>query len=158
MVFLSGPRQVGKTTLAQSLIKRLNGRYLLYDNPHDRRVILDQNFLTHKVVCLDEFHKYNRWKDFLKGIYDKHRDQLTLLATGSARLDIYQQSGDSLFGRFYLHHLHPLSLAELNKRAIVLPENLLIPRDFLDGLQDLLMLSGFPEPFFSGRQTEILRW
>jgi hypothetical protein len=150
MVFLSGPRQVGKTTLANKIIKKLNGLYLLYDNSEDREAILTRQFMNTHYLCLDEFHKYDRWKSFLKGVYDKYRDTLRILITGSARLDIFQKSGDSLFGRYYLHHLHPLTLGELNSREIKIPETLFNPHKTLPGLSELLQFGGFPEPFLSG--------
>lgn len=159
MVFISGPRQIGKTTLAKNIIKKFKGVYLLYDNPEDRRKILDRHFEGSPLICLDEFHKYNKWKDFLKGEYDKHKESLNFLITGSARLDIYQQTGDSLFGRFYLHHLHPLSIAELNKQPIVFDKRKFLEAHApMEGLDDLLRLSGFPEPFLSGQVREFRRW
>ncbi len=160
MVFLSGPRQVGKTTLAKKIVSKLQGRYLLYDNTEDREIILNRPFTdtAMSMVCLDEFHKFKRWKDYLKGVYDKHKETLSILVTGSARLDIYQQSGDSLFGRFYLHYLHPLSLAELHQVPIQLPQTLQEPHKPLDGLDELIRFSGFPEPFLAAQDSELRRW
>ena len=37
-VFLSGPRQIGKTTLAKQIISQKNGKYLLYDDETDRYI------------------------------------------------------------------------------------------------------------------------
>ena len=104
-VFLSGPRQVGKTTLARSIIDARKGTYLLYDDDEDRRAILGRSYVSAERVCLDEFHKFPRWKAHLKGVFDKHHKSLHMILTGSARLDVFQKSGDSLFGRYYLHHL-----------------------------------------------------
>jgi predicted AAA+ superfamily ATPase len=158
MVFLSGPRQVGKTTLAKTIMQQLHGRYLLYDDPEDRNTILKRTFTKEGVVCLDEFHKHSRWKDYLKGLFDKHREHLQILVTGSARLDIYQQSGDSLFGRFFLHYLHPLSLAELHRIPVALPTDILSAHRPLDGLDDLFRFSGFPEPFLAAKDADLRRW
>jgi predicted AAA+ superfamily ATPase len=65
--------------------------------------------------------------------------------TGSARLDFYRFGGDSLQGRYHLLRLHPLSAAELDVSSP-------------GGLQDLLALGGFPEPFFGGSENEARRW
>ncbi|MBW2219043.1 MAG: ATP-binding protein [Deltaproteobacteria bacterium] len=116
-VFLSGPRQVGKTTLAKRVLQKKRGVYLLYDDDDDRRTIIKKEYVTKKWVCLDEFHKFQRWKNHIKGVYDKYHEDLHLILTGSARLDIFQKSGDSLFGRYYLFHLHPLTCGELKQSA-----------------------------------------
>ena len=158
MVFITGPRQVGKTTLAKKIIKQLKGRYLLYDDYEDRKRILKRGFIDKKLVCLDEFHKYNRWKNFIKGVYDKNKDYLNIILTGSAKLDVYQKSGDSLFGRYYLYFLHPLSLAEINNQEINIPDNVLIPEKKLNGLSELEIFGGFPEPFLSQSEIEHKRW
>ena len=158
MVFLSGPRQVGKTTLAKKIISGKKGLYLLYDESEDRKNILTKTFLHEKYVCLDEFHKYNRWKGFIKGVYDKYKDSLHVILTGSARLDVYQKSGDSLFGRYFLYHLHPLTLAELNSKIITLPEALCEPHSPLPGIDDLFAFGGFPEPFLRASEQEHRRW
>ena len=68
-----------------------------------------------------------------------------ILVTGSARLDFYRYGGDSLQGRYHLLRLHPLSVAEL---GVASP----------GGLKDLLVLGGFPEPFFGGSETQARRW
>lgn len=82
MVFLSGPRQAGKTTLARHIASNYNGMYLNWDLVVDREKILSppQNLLsglnlhvasTQKpLVILDEIHKYTQWKSYLKGFYD----------------------------------------------------------------------------------------
>lgn len=158
MVFITGPRQVGKTTLVQKIIKQKEGLYLLYDDYEDRQRILKRDFIDKKLICLDEFHKYNRWKSFIKGIYDKNKDSLNIILTGSARLDVYQKSGDSLFGRYYLYALHPLSIAEINNQDISMPENILSPTKKLNGIHELDVFGGFPEPFLSHSETEHRRW
>ncbi len=158
-VFLSGPRQVGKTTLAQHLMRSLRGQYLSYDDDDDRQVILQKKYVAKSVVCLDEFHKFPRWKSHLKGVYDKHHATLHLLLTGSARLDVYQKSGDSLSGRYYLHHLHPLTAGELHTAKIPpLPTDWSAPAPAVSALPDLMRFGGFPEPFYAQSEAEHRRW
>ncbi len=158
-VFLSGPRQVGKTTLAKKIIKKVGGAYFLYDDDEDRRTILEKAYVSNKWVCLDEFHKFPRWKGHIKGVFDKYHESLHLLLTGSARLDVFQKSGDSLFGRYYLHHLHPVTCGELSSSA--LPNFLKDCHEFREGVQyipELLKFGGFPEPFRSQSEKEHRRW
>lgn len=94
---------------------------------------------------LDEIHEYPRWRNLVKGLYDKRWDELKILVTGSARLDLYRRGGDSLQGRYHYFSLHPLSVAELKIRST---------KDF----KELLQLGGFPEPFFGGSLREKKRW
>ncbi len=158
-VFLSGPRQVGKTTLAKQIVAEKKGLYLLYDDENDRTKILNKDYVSSGFVCLDEFHKFPRWKAHLKGVYDKYHDSLSLLLTGSARLDIYQKSGDSLFGRYYLHHLHPLTLREVAGEPLPNPPDDVLQTDAaLPGLDELLAFGGFPEPFYTQSEEEHRRW
>lgn len=158
-VFLCGPRQVGKTTFAQKIIQQKKGKYYLYDDSNDRRQILKKEYVHKKWVCLDEFHKFSRWKNHLKGVYDKYHEDLHLILTGSARLDVYQRSGDSLFGRYYLHHLHPLTVGELTiKEVPSLPDSLLTVCDVASDLLPLLHFGGFPEPFYKQSEAELRRW
>lgn len=158
-VFLTGPRQVGKTTLAKKIIQQRDGKYLLYDDEDDRRAILRREYTHNSFVCLDEFHKYPRWKNHIKGVFDKYHESLHMILTGSARLDVYQKSGDSLFGRYYLHHLHPLTLGELaSKRLPPLLSDLHQLHEPAGGFLELLRFGGFPEPFFSQSEQEHRRW
>ncbi len=143
MVFVGGPRQVGKTTLARHLLGRRPG-YLSWDIAEDRERILRRELPTSDLLVFDELHKYRQWRNYLKGLYDRGTGA-RILVTGSARLDIYRFGGDSLQGRYHYLRLHPLSAAELDLEA---------PAD----LEALLTLSGFPEPFFGGSEVEARRW
>jgi hypothetical protein len=144
MVFVAGPRQVGKTTLARGLPGAAKG-YLNWDVPADRERILRAELPASPLWVFDEIHKYRSWRGFLKGLYDKRRAGQRILVTGSARLDLYRYGGDSLQGRYHLLRLHPLSLAELGASRT-------------SDLVDLLRLGGFPEPFFAGDETQARRW
>ena len=150
MVFLAGPRQGGKTTIAKKLLKDfrkdIETRYLNWDSTEDREKILRQRFPAGEgMLVLDEIHKYSRWRQTVKGLYDKRGDHLQIMVIGSARLDHYRHGGDSLQGRYHFHRLHPLSFAEVGGAA-------------LSDLEDLLAFSGFPEPFFLASEKETKRW
>ena len=161
MILLAGPRQVGKTTLAMEIIKKPGGHYYNWDLSEDRETILTKGFLNDGLVVLDELHKYDRWKNFLKGIYDKYHQTLQMIVTGSARLDIYRRGGDSLFGRHYLYHLHPLTMGELTRHEILKPEEFLAaipsPPDS-ETYTSLLKWGGFPDPFFAANEESHARW
>ncbi|MCB1057371.1 MAG: ATP-binding protein [Acidobacteria bacterium] len=144
MVFVAGPRQVGKTTLAQHL-PGAREAYLNWDVAEHRERILKRELPSGDLWIFDEIHKFASWRDYLKGLYDGRRPGQRILVTGSARLDYYRYSGDSLQGRYHLLHLHPLSAAELELETTA-------------ELQTLLTLGGFPEPYFSGSEVEARRW
>lgn len=141
MVFVGGPRQVGKTTLAKALLKDPAG-YLNWDIAEHREAILKRELPDAPVWAFDELHKYRSWRNYLKGLYDAHGPRRRILVTGSARLDYYRFGGDSLQGRYHYLRLHPLSVGELGREAF-------------DGL---LRLGGFPEPFLSGGDVDARRW
>ena len=144
MVFVAGPRQVGKTTLALGLPGARPG-YLNWDIPDDRSRILAGQLPPGPLWIFDEIHKYRRWRNYLKGLYDGRTRGQKILVTGSGRLDLYRFGGDSLQGRYHLLRLHPLSVAEL---GLTTPEE----------LRSLLTLGGFPEPYFSGDTVLARRW
>ncbi len=148
MVFLSGPRQVGKTTLALRIIEADDARhpaYLSWDDPTARaRIRRGELPAGERRVILDEIHKYARWRNLVKGLWDTRLPGTSFLITGSARLDVYRRGGDSLHGRYHAYRLHPLSLAEVGGG-----------RDALDGL---LRFGGFPEPFLRASERFWRRW
>jgi predicted AAA+ superfamily ATPase len=144
MVFLGGPRQVGKTTLAKAVLPDATG-YLNWDIPEHRARLLRGALPDVESWVFDELHKYRRWRALLKGLYDQYGTSRQILVTGSARLDLYRHGGDSLQGRYHYLRLHPLSLAELGSAST-------------DTLEQLFQLSGFPEPFLSGSATKARRW
>ncbi len=162
MVLLSGPRQCGKTTVGRAISRDAHGLYLNWDDPADRRAILRADFDRGPAVwAFDELHKFRRWRSFLKGLVDTHGRNHRILVTGSARLDLYGHGGDSLQGRYFAHHLHPLTASEI---AAVPP----VPLDQVSGLpqapvpmdvvESLLVLGGFPEPFLGANDREAARW
>jgi hypothetical protein len=144
MVFVAGPRQVGKTTLALALPGARAG-YLNWDAPEHRERILRGELPPSKLWTFDEIHKYRRWRNYLKGLFDTRRPGQQILVTGSGRLDLYRFGGDSLQGRYHLLRLHPFSVAELGLRTA-------------EDLRELLTLGGFPEPYTGGSEVEARRW
>ncbi|MBW1863658.1 MAG: ATP-binding protein [Deltaproteobacteria bacterium] len=176
MIFLVGPRQSGKTTLAQIISGSFtNNLYFNWDiaehranfiqNPLFFEAIERQDSST-PLIVLDEIHKYRDWKNYLKGIYDQFHDKYQFLVSGSGRLDLYQKGGDSLAGRYFLFHLWPLTISELGNRnseiGLFLNDPLQIEMEYVDELKEiwsgLSELSGFPEPYLSGRMTTYRRW
>jgi predicted AAA+ superfamily ATPase len=151
MVFLGGPRQVGKTTLALSLLggggSESHPAYLNWDDIATRKSLIRGALPPNQnLIILDEIHKYKGWRGLVKGFYDLNKSSRRFLITGSARLDHYRRGGDSLQGRYHYHRLHPFSLYEVN------------PTPTLSDLQHLLQFGGFPEPFCKGSQRHWKRW
>ena len=148
MVFLGGPRQVGKTTLAQSLIKNYQDghpAYLNWDLDLHRKRIRQRDWPNNqKLIILDEIHKFKNWRNLIKGYYDTLKNSHSFLVTGSARLDHFRKGGDSLLGRYHYYRLHPYSLDELGYNQ----------KNF-----DLLMnFGGFPEVLSEKDESTLQRW
>ena len=165
MVFVSGPRQVGKTTLAKYLGSNFfkSYSYLNWDYQPDRKKIIKSELPANtKLLIFDELHKYKSWKNYIKGIFDKHKNDFYILLTGSARLDIYRKGGDSLAGRYHQYILHPFSLAELLELKI---NNKLFYKLFfsenINGYKILVKLikyGPFPEPCLENAEAHWRRW
>jgi uncharacterized protein len=150
MVFLGGPRQVGKTTLGKRLCEKYSpvGEYFNWDLQADRRAILANEWREESpLVLFDELHKYPKWKQWIKGVYDVKSPHQQYLVTGSARLDVYRRGGDSLMGRYHYWRLHPFTIDELPVEV-----------SKQEGLERLLTLGGFPEPFLQNDLREANRW
>jgi len=98
MVFVAGPRQVGKTTLALDLPGAPRG-HLNWDVAEHRERILKRESPPARLWVFDEIHKYRLWRSYLKGLFDSRTAGRQILVTGSARLDLYRFGGDSLQGR-----------------------------------------------------------
>ena len=146
MVFLTGPRQVGKTTLAKSFASQWpNLSYLNWDADKDKLLILRQEWdRKAPLIILDEVHKLKKWKSRIKGVYDTEGIPPRILVTGSAHLDIFRRGGDSLAGRYFLHRMYPFSVRELRGQGK--------PAAILD---QLMVLGGFPEPFLAQSELPI---
>ncbi len=173
MVFVMGPRQSGKTTVAQSIIDQSKiAKYFSWDNVDDRDLILqgtkavaDSVALStlkdsKPIICFDEIHKYPNWRDFLKGFYDSYPDKTRILVTGSAKLDVFSRGGDSLMGRYFPFRFHPLSVAELVRKQFSTKTDLLQqPKKIDDDLfQALWKFGGYPDPFLKQSNAFHRRW
>lgn len=168
MAFVSGPRQVGKTTTC-----RLHAHeYVNWDDIDDRGLILtgpanlistlklDRLSETVPVLLFDELHKFPRWKQFLKGLFDTYADRVRIVATGSSRMDVYRRGGDSLMGRCFPYRMHPFSVSETITQQ--LPDAARIvrpPRAVSEGDFDALWHhGGYPEPFIKRDMRFSRRW
>ncbi len=150
MVFIGGPRQVGKTSLSLSLLVKgdeTHPAYLNWDSPVVRQPLLRGELPPRQpLIILDEIHKYARWRNLVKGLYDVNKSHRSLLVTGSARLDYYRKGGDSLQGRYHYYRLHPFSLPEFSTDCNGADLGL------------LLQFGGFPEPLLRGDSRFWRRW
>lgn len=138
MVFIGGPRQVGKTTLSLQFLDKQSPKhpnYLNWDDVNDQKKILKYEFPQEGLLVLDEIHKYKNWRSLIKGLFDKNKEEMNFIVTGSARLDHFRKGGDSLLGRYRYYRLHPFTISELNLSTAE--------------IKDLLQFGGFPEPFFA---------
>lgn len=174
MIFLSGPRQVGKTTVAKLIAEQWKlSHFWNWDNTQDREVIMGGvSAITQSadlsspsndptLLIFDELHKFRGWKDFLKGLFDATEDRARILVTGSARLDVFRRGGDSLMGRYFPWRMHPLSIGELSDPHLPQPpENLLREPANIERqhLANLLHFGGFPEPFIKESDSFSRRW
>ncbi|MCX5816029.1 MAG: ATP-binding protein [Proteobacteria bacterium] len=186
MVFLTGPRQIGKTTFAKKWLASLGfeSMYFNWDDPvvmkeYNRNPLYFRNIIDNKFkgepvpLVFDEIHKHKNWRNILKGIYDVSKDNIRLLVTGSARLGLYKKSGDSLIGRYFSYQMFPLGLPEAaeNFSYIVKNDEVFTKGDLLvnyarkvdnagleSHLANLLTFGGFPEPFLKGSPRFHRRW
>lgn len=164
MVFVGGPRQVGKTTLARELVANYfqHSGYYNWDNRNDRRNIMQSNWVGDaELIILDEIHKYKKWKSLLKGEYDKLKGKYRFLITGSARLDLYRKGGDSMLGRYHYYRLHPFTLAEVvggKPVPTVFEEIPIRPKNEKELFIALDKFGGFPEPFLRQNTRVLRRW
>ncbi len=149
IILLSGPRQVGKTFLSKKLFPSKDFVYLNFDDPDDRIILFEKSWpKDSKLLILDELHKMEKWKIWLKAIYDKGPLKPDIIVTGSARMDTFRKGGDSLAGRHFYFRLYPLMFQELQ----------ICPWNSQATLQRLMDVGGFPEPFVEGDTTYLKLW
>jgi predicted AAA+ superfamily ATPase len=164
MVFIGGPRQVGKTTLSNELVAPhfRSFAYFSWDNRSDRMKIRNSEWPGEaQLLIFDEIHKYRPWKRLLKGEYDKLKSRYRFLVTGSARLDIYRRGGDSLQGRYHHYRLHPFSMREMihpGKAAVPFQELAIGEEPHPKEMETLERFGGFPEPLLKQDDRLLRRW
>lgn len=166
MVFVSGPRQVGKTTLSTDLIQSFfkKSAYYNWDFKDDRKKILSSQWPTDaELIILDELHKYSKWKTLIKGNYDKFKEEYKFLVTGSARLNVYRKGGDSLQGRYHNYRLHPFTYAEYCQIKQPKPFEVYSAlncesHNSKKELEAIYQFGGFPEPLISQDKRTLRRW
>lgn len=176
IAMVSGPRQCGKTTMANMFLKKRKvGRYFNWDEFEFRRawaknprsLIPPGSRKDVPLVVLDEIHKDRLWKRNLKGLYDTQQSPCDFLVTGSARLNVYRRGSDSLLGRYYHFRLHPFSLREMEREDVLAPDALLealftraAPQDRKGEhrLASLMTHGPFPEPLFRQNLQRTRAW
>jgi predicted AAA+ superfamily ATPase len=165
MLFISGARQVGKTTVAKITLD--GDGFFNWDLQEDRLLILGgQRALSERLkarpnqmVVFDELHKYVDWKNFIKGFYDLHHElHWKIIVTGSTRLDTYRKGGDSLLGRYFHLQMFPLSVAELVRTQFT--DQTIRPPKQIDSStwKDLLEFGGFPQPLIKANKRFYRQW
>lgn len=151
MVLITGPRQVGKTTLCRQHMAACDApQYLNWDVAPDRAILTRQSWSPRSdLLVMDEIHKMPDWKNWLKGVVDGKPPTQGLLVTGSARMETWRQSGDSLAGRYLAYRLHPISVREWCAQSDATPDQ---------ALTRLMARGGFPEPFLADTEVDADRW
>lgn len=171
MVFLAGPRQVGKTTISESIANLTDDwcyfnwdikehKVAIAEGPQNigRQLQLERVKKQKPIVVFDEIHKYPQWKTFLKGFFDLYKGKVHIVVTGSAKLDVYQTGGDSLMGRYFPYRVHPLSVGERLRTSLTTTE--IAPPKELDKKQfeALWKYGGYPEPFLKANDSFCAKW
>jgi uncharacterized protein len=149
-VVLLGPRQVGKTTLAQDIAESRDAVYLDMERVADRQVLEEPDlYLDEQVgrlVVIDEVQLMPDLFKALRGQIDRRRRQGhrtgQFLLLGSASNTLLHQSAESLAGRVSYHELTPFTLPEIG----------------VDAMSDLWLRGGFPDSFLATSDRASLTW
>ena len=149
-VVLLGPRQVGKTTLAEAIAADRDSVYLDLENPRDRGKLSDPNqYLAAnegRLVVLDEVHRTPELFQVLRGVIDRGRRKGLragrFLMLGSASMELMKQSGESLAGRVAYVDLAPVNALEANATDVA----------------RLWVRGGFPDSFLGESDEHSVLW
>ena len=147
---LIGPRQVGKTTLAQAVADKRDAAYVDLELPSDRAKISDvEQYCAEnadRLVILDEVHRAPGLFAPLRGIIDQRRRAGRragfFLLLGSASVELLEQSSETLAGRVALCELNPFGVAEIPAAD----------------QRRLWCRGGFPESYLAPGDAESLDW
>jgi len=149
-VALLGPRQVGKTTLAEDIASDRPSVYLDLESSSDRGKLADPaRYLEEhedKLVVLDEVHRVPGLFQTLRGLIDKGRRRGykagRFLLLGSASMDLLRQSGESLAGRIAYVDLPPIGVLEVAE----------------EDREKLWVRGGFPDSFLANDDGHSMMW
>jgi predicted AAA+ superfamily ATPase len=162
-VVLTGPRQVGKTTLALAVAEGRNAVYLDLESEADRARLAEPElyFADHagELVVLDEIHRAPGLFETLRGVIDQRRRAVPspqsteernsgakragwFLLLGSAAVELLAQSGETLAGRVAFAELAPFDMTEVGGER----------------LDQLWVRGGFPESFLAATDAASMRW
>ncbi len=131
-IILTGPRQVGKTTLSKKILtdfenKGLKVKKINCDNPTEREMLSEKDitYLTGlvndaKIVFIDEGQKVNSIGQTLKLLVDHYGKDVQILVTGSSSFNLLDQTEEPLTGRKYVYTLYPFSFSELYSNDLLL--------------------------------------
>lgn len=157
-IAILGPRQSGKTTLAQATFA--NHRYITLEDPMVRSLALQdpRGFLAsieneHGVI-LDEFQNVPMILSYLQGIIDATKRPGYFILTGSQNFLVNQAITQSLAGRIAIHTLLPLSIQELSNAQLLAasPEEAI----FLGGYPRLFCTPAAPTSWYTDYVTTYL--
>ena len=144
-----GPRQVGKTTLAKTILSAYKMPYIHLDLELDsdlQKLAEAETFLRYhqdKLVVIDEIQRLQRLFPLLRALVDENRRAGRFMIVGSASPNVLRDSSESLAGRIAYSELTPISLREL-------PNDISIEQHWLRG--------GFPEPLLMENNHIVWRW
>ncbi|MCH9633632.1 MAG: hypothetical protein S4CHLAM7_03630 [Chlamydiae bacterium] len=151
VVFINGPRQVGKSTLVQTEMHR---KYFTLDDLSVLDVLKQDPFAflgePNALYTVDEVQRLPDLFLTLKFLIDKERIPGKFILTGSANVMLLPKVADSLAGRMEIFHLYPLAVNEINQTRSNFFEQMLAsnpqftPNATIDILH-FILLGGYPE-------------
>ncbi len=149
-VVLLGPRQVGKTTLAQDIAESRDAVYLDMERTADRQILEEPDLYLDeqmgRLVVIDEVQRLPDLFGALRGQIDRRRRQGhrtgQFLLLGSATNALLHQSAESLAGRVSYHELTPFMLPEVGS----------------DMISTLWLRGGFPDSYLAKSDRASLTW
>lgn len=150
IVGLVGARQVGKTTLARAVARRVGrAAYLDLERPSDLARLSDPEFylepLADRLVIIDEIQRSPALFPVLRGLVDTRRRTGRFLVLGSASPDLTRQASESLAGRIVYHELSPFTLDEIATHE-------------RESRMKLWNRGGFPSSFLARSNSRSLEW